>query len=118
MCSRSATASWSTSPRTPDYRGHLVGVNDFYGAKLAIMNVGDIFSLGPEEGAFAVEGLVKPAAVIPSHVNEAATQGGVVQPGTRMERFLQLADSAKTHVPRSGSVMTFDQAARCVAGGG
>src|SRR5436190_11672564 len=49
-------------------------VHDYFGADLAVINIGDIFTTGPEEAAFAVTDLIRPASVIPSHVNEAATQ--------------------------------------------
>lgn len=93
-------------------------VRDFYEADLAVVNIGDIFSLGPEEAAFAVENLVKPKAVIPSHANEEATTGGSVNPGTRTERFVDLVDGADVHLPLSGVTMAFDQDARCTAGCG
>jgi len=57
-------------------------VHGFYRANLAVLNIGDVFTTGPEEGAFVVRSLVRPKAVIPSHVNEVATIGGAVNPGT------------------------------------
>jgi hypothetical protein len=44
-------------------------------------------TLGPDEGVFVAQHLVKPQTVIPPHINEAATRGGVAA-GQRMQRFL------------------------------
>jgi L-ascorbate metabolism protein UlaG (beta-lactamase superfamily) len=93
-------------------------VGGLYGAKLAILNIGDIFSMGPEEAAFAVDRLVRPGSVIPSHANEVATQGGQLQPGTRTERFVQLVDRADVHLPLSERVMEFESDGTCRAGCG
>ena len=108
-------------------------IRGFYGVNLAVLNVGDIFTIGPEEGAFAVTELIKPNAVIPSHVNESATVGGVVQAGTRTGRFIDLVargaapfdDARSFYVPRrkipvfvplSGGTIEFDGNARCLLG--
>ncbi len=53
-------------------------IRDFYHVNLAVMNIGS-FSMQGEEAAFAVDRLIRPVAVIPSHVNEAATADGVVE---------------------------------------
>ncbi len=60
--------------------------------------------------------LIRPAAVIPSHVNEATTTNGVVNPGTKTARFIQLVNEAAVFPPLSGVTMEFDRHARCVAG--
>ena len=86
-----------------------------YGAKLAVMNIGDTFTTGPEEAAYVVNELVQPGAVIASHANEAATTGGKVIPGTRTERFIQ-ASKKPVHLPLSGRTMSFDAGGRCVQG--
>ncbi len=91
-------------------------VRDFYRPELAVLNMGDIFSMGPEEAAFAVKKLIKPKSVIPSHANEVATIGGVVQSGSRTERFIELVERVRVHVPLSGVTMEFDEHGRCVAG--
>lgn len=91
-------------------------VNDFYGAHLAVMNMGDIFSMGPEEAAFAVKRLIKPKSVIPEHANEEATSGGIVQPGTRTARFIALLKGVPVHVPLSGVTMELNGHGKCVAG--
>ena len=48
-------------------------VRGHYGAKLAVMNIGDGFTTGPVEAAYVINDLVKPASVIPSHANEVGT---------------------------------------------
>ena len=53
-------------------------VRGHYNAKLAVMNIGDGFTTGPKEAAYVINELVKPNAVIASHVNEVATKDGKV----------------------------------------
>ena len=109
-------------------------VNAYYGANLAVLNVGDIFTTGAEEGAFAVLKMLKPAAVIPEHVNEAATTGGVLNPASRTALFVDLVSAdaipqfgdvrdtltpprrVSVFLPFSGVTMEFDGDAQCVSG--
>ena len=107
-------------------------VHDYFAPDLAVINMGDIFTTGPEEAAFAVTDLIRPTSVIPSHVNEAATQGGMAVSGSRTARFLDLLskgsnghgsdDSRQGHgfvsvlLPLSGATMEFDDSGRCQAG--
>jgi L-ascorbate metabolism protein UlaG (beta-lactamase superfamily) len=90
-------------------------VRDYYHARLAVMNMGDGFTTGPQEAAYIINELVRPASVIPSHANEVATVQGKVQPGTRTEAFLK-AVKVPAHVPLSGRTMEFDAAGKCAAG--
>lgn len=90
-------------------------VRQYYGAKLAVMNIGDTYTNGPREAAFVVNELVKPSSVIASHANEAATQDGKVIPGTRTGTFIR-ATRVPVHVPLSGRTMEFDQGGKCVKG--
>jgi L-ascorbate metabolism protein UlaG (beta-lactamase superfamily) len=90
-------------------------VRRHYGADLAVINIGDTFTTGPTEAAWVVNELIRPAAVIPSHGNEAATRGGKVIAGTRTETFIQAA-RVPVYVPLSGRTMAFDSSGRCAAG--
>ncbi|MBC5766995.1 MBL fold metallo-hydrolase [Ramlibacter sp. GTP1] len=90
-------------------------VRDLYRAQLAVMNIGDGFTTGPAEAAYVMNDLVKPAAVIASHANEAATQGGQVRAGTKTEAFMKAA-KMPVHIPLSGRTMSFDAAGKCTAG--
>ncbi|MDQ6627568.1 MAG: MBL fold metallo-hydrolase [Pseudomonadota bacterium] len=90
-------------------------VRDLYHAQLAVMNIGDGFTTGPAEAAYVINDLVKPAAVIASHANEAATSGGQVRAGTKTDVFIR-ASKVPVHVPLSGRTMEFDAAAKCLAG--
>jgi len=90
-------------------------VRRFFGAELAVMNIGGIFSTGPQEAAYVINELVQPRAVIASHANEAATHGGEVQPGTKTQTFIDAVD-APVHIPLSGRTMEFDGDAQCVSG--
>ncbi len=90
-------------------------VRRHYGAKLAVLNIGGTFTTGPKEAAWVINELVKPNAVIASHANEPATQGGKVRPGTRTDAFIK-AVKVPAHVPLSGKTMEFDKDGKCVAG--
>ena len=103
-------------------------VNGFFRTNLAVINISDTFVTGPEEAAFAIRNLIRPKAVIPSHANEVATTGGVVNPGTRTARFIELVNRpgndngddessvVPVFVPRSGITLEFDGQARCRSG--
>jgi L-ascorbate metabolism protein UlaG (beta-lactamase superfamily) len=90
-------------------------VRDYYGAKLAVMNMGDGFSTGPAEAAYVINDLVKPASVIASHANEVGTVNGKVRPGSKTEAFVK-AVKVPVHIPLSGKTMEFDSAGKCTAG--
>ena len=100
-------------------------VRRFYQPSLVVINVGDIFSLGPDEAVFAIRELIKPRTVIPSHINEAATSAGAVAAGSRLELFLKGLNSATGEIlvrgplidvvlPLSGITHQFDPNGRCV----
>jgi L-ascorbate metabolism protein UlaG (beta-lactamase superfamily) len=91
-------------------------VRGFYGAQLVVFNIGDIFTTGPEEAAFAVTKLIQPNAVIPSHANEVATTGGIVNPGTHTARFIELVGDIPVFVPLSGVTLEFDGNGQCALG--
>ncbi len=90
-------------------------VRRHYGARLVVINIGDTFTTGPTQAAWVLNELIRPAAVIPSHANEAATRGGKVIPGTRTDTFIR-ATTIPVHVPLSGRSMEFDGSGQCVAG--
>jgi len=90
-------------------------VRAHYAPQLAVINIGDTFTTGPTEAAFVINELVKPAAVIASHANEVATEGGKVRAGTRTEAFMQ-ATRVPVHLPLSGRTMSFDAGGTCVDG--
>ena len=90
-------------------------VRGHYGAKLMVINIGDIFTTGPTEAAYVVNELVRPAAVIPSHANEAATAGGKVKAGSRTDKFMK-AVKVPVHLPLSGRTMEFNADGKCVSG--
>jgi L-ascorbate metabolism protein UlaG (beta-lactamase superfamily) len=90
-------------------------VRRMYKASLAVMNIGGTFTTGPAEAAHVINELVKPAAVIASHANEAATKNGKLLPGTRTEAFKR-AVKVPVHLPLSGKTMEFNGRGKCVAG--
>ncbi|MEQ8651027.1 MAG: MBL fold metallo-hydrolase [Kiloniellales bacterium] len=90
-------------------------VRDYYGAALAVINIGDTFTTGPMEAAYVIDDLVRPKAVIASHANEEATEGGKVLPGTRTQTFIDAVETP-VHIPLSGRTMSFDGTGTCVEG--
>jgi|SRR6516162_2249701 L-ascorbate metabolism protein UlaG (beta-lactamase superfamily) len=94
-----------------------VVVHDHYEARLAIINIGDVFTTGPEEAAWVMNELVRPMSVICSHANEPATKEGKVLPNSRTATFIKDTKSP-VHVPLSGKTMEFNSAGKCVNGCG
>jgi L-ascorbate metabolism protein UlaG (beta-lactamase superfamily) len=92
--------------------GDMALFSDFYKVNLAIIHIGDIFTMGPDEAAFAVNELLKPRSVIPTHANQVSTTGGVVNPGTRIERFIQ-ETRKPVIVPLSGMPIYCDGLGNC-----
>ena len=91
-------------------------VRRYYKANLAVMNIGGAPNMtGPEEAAYVMNELVRPNAVIASHANEAATQGGKVLPNTKTAAF-QRAAKMPVYAPLSGQTMEFDGSGRCARG--
>lgn len=90
-------------------------VRRHYHAKLAVINIGDVFTTGPAEAAYVINELVRPNSVIASHANEVATKGGKVVPGSRTDQFTKKVD-VPTVVPLSGRTMSFDANGMCTAG--
>jgi len=90
-------------------------VRQHYGAKLAVINIGDTYTTGPTEAAFVIDELIKPASVIPSHANEEATSAGKTIAGTRTDAFMK-AVKVTVHLPLSGRTMEFNAGGKCVAG--
>jgi L-ascorbate metabolism protein UlaG (beta-lactamase superfamily) len=91
-------------------------VRGHYKANMVVMNIGGFpFTTGPNEAAYVVNDLVRPASVIASHANEPATVGGKLTPTSRTAAF-QKAAKMPVHVPLSGKTMEFDGSGRCSAG--
>lgn len=90
-------------------------VKDHYGAELVVMNIGDTYTTGPKEAAYVINELVEPKAVIASHANEPATDGGKVREGSRTAQFRDLV-KVPVHVPLSGRTMAFNGDADCTQG--
>jgi L-ascorbate metabolism protein UlaG (beta-lactamase superfamily) len=93
-----------------------VTVRRYFKANLAVMNIGGFpFTTGPAESAFVIAELVKPNSVIATHVNEVATKGGKLVPGTKTEQFMKRV-GIPTYIPLSGRTMSFDGNGLCTSG--
>jgi hypothetical protein len=90
-------------------------VNEFHKVNLVILNLGPNAVTGLS-AAYAINELVRPAAVIATHVNEGATAGGKVKPTTRTAAFINLVKGRPVYPALSGRTMEFDGTAKCVAG--
>jgi len=89
-------------------------VNEFHKANLAVLNLGT--SAGTVmSGAYAMNDLVRPASVILTHVNEAATEGGKLLSASRTAALMKTL-KATPHLAISGRTMEFDGKGKCVAG--
>jgi L-ascorbate metabolism protein UlaG (beta-lactamase superfamily) len=89
-------------------------VADYHKANLALLNFGSS-AISAYSATFAMNELIKPAAVIVSHVNEAATQGGKLKPDSRTAALVKM-QKRPMHLAISGRTMEFDGKANCVAG--
>ena len=90
-------------------------VKGYYGATVAVVNMGDKFSMGPEEAAFAITDLIEAVTAIPSHANQESTSGGGAVVGTsRVQTFInEVGVNADVIVPLSGTTITCDGAGGC-----
>lgn len=86
----------------------------FYRPNLAIVHMDGLFTMGPDEAAFAVNHLIKPNTVIPEHANQVSTSGGAIVAGTRVGRFIDLVqEHTKVVVPLSGLPISCDGEGHC-----
>ncbi len=90
-------------------------VHDQYGAKLVVMNIGDVYTTGPTEAAYVIDDIIKPGTVIPSHANEVGTEGGKPAAGSKTEAFVEAVETPVA-LPLSGRTMEFDAEGICTSG--
>jgi hypothetical protein len=62
-----------------------------------------------------VNDLIRPASVIVSHVNEAATSSGKLDPNSRTAAFIKQSKHP-VHLAISGRTMEFNGSGKCVTG--
>jgi L-ascorbate metabolism protein UlaG (beta-lactamase superfamily) len=89
-------------------------VNEFHKANLAVLNFGSS-AVTVASAAYAMNELVRPASVILTHVNEAATEGGKLRAASRTAALIKQL-KATPHLAISGRTMEFDGKGKCVAG--
>jgi hypothetical protein len=90
-------------------------ISGYYRVNLVVINTG-AFAMQSHQAAYAVNELIQPNSVIPSHANEAATVGGKVRAESRTKQFVDLVRGRPVHLPLSGKTMEFDGNGRCIAG--
>jgi L-ascorbate metabolism protein UlaG (beta-lactamase superfamily) len=90
-------------------------VGDYFKANLMVLNLGPS-AVTSKDAAYIANELVRPAAVIASHVNEGATTGGKVRPNSRTAAFMSLVKGRPVYPALSGKTMQFNGDGKCVAG--
>ena len=89
-------------------------VGDFHKANLVLLNYGSS-AISAYSATYAMNELIKPAAVIATQVNERATVGGKLRPESRTAALVKM-QKRPVHLAISGRTMEFDGKANCVAG--
>jgi hypothetical protein len=89
-------------------------IADYHKTNLAVINLGTNPGLF-QSGAYAINDLLKPASVIFTHVNEAATEGGKLKPNS-LTAALMKQIKAPSHLAISERSMEFDGKGLCVSG--
>jgi L-ascorbate metabolism protein UlaG (beta-lactamase superfamily) len=90
-------------------------VHDFHRANLMQLNMGTS-AIDTAGAVYAINELVRPASVIASHVNEAATQGGKLRPESRTAVLTRAVKGRPVYLAISGRTMEFDGQGKCMAG--
>ena len=90
-------------------------VNEYHKANLAFFNLG--LSAGTNASvAQSLNELIRPAAVVFTHPNEAVTEGGKLRPASRAAALMKMLKGMTSHLAVSGRTMEFDGKGTCVAG--
>ena len=89
-------------------------VADFHKPSVMVLNLG-LSSITMASGAYIANELIRPATVVISHPNEAASVGGKARPGSRTAALSGMLRSAVV-LGLSGRTMEFDGQGRCVVG--
>ena len=89
-------------------------VADFHKPNAMVLNLGQS-AITSASGAYIANEVIRPATVIISHPNEAASVGGKARPGSRTEEISGMLRSPVV-LALSGRTMELDGQGRCVAG--
>src|SRR5436309_5873816 len=89
-------------------------ISDFHKANLAVINLGPNPGMF-QSGAYAINDLLKPASVIFTHVNEAATEGGKLRANTQTATLMKQI-KPPAYLAISERTMEFDGHGKCVSG--
>jgi len=89
-------------------------IADFHKPNAMVLNLG-LSAITSASGAYIANEVVRPATVIISHPNEAASSGGKARPGSRTAEISGMLRSPVV-LALSGRTMELDGQGRCVAG--
>jgi L-ascorbate metabolism protein UlaG (beta-lactamase superfamily) len=94
----------------------------FYNPNMMVINIGPggngPTALGHDDAIKVVQHLIRPTTVMPSHVGEQATSGGVLRANTRTELFTRYAKAfTEVVLPVSNVTFSFDGDGRCIGCG-
>lgn len=89
-------------------------IADFHKPNAMVLNLG-LSAVTMASGAYIVNDIVRPATVVISHPNEAASAGGKPRPGSRTAELATMVRSPMV-LALSERTMEFDGQGRCVAG--
>ena len=90
----------------------------FYSPNMMVINIGPggngPTALGHDDAIKVVQHLIRPTTVMPSHVGEQATSGGVLRANTRTELFARYVKGfTEVVLPVSNVTLMFDGDGRC-----
>jgi len=89
-------------------------VADFHKPNAMVLNLGQS-AITNASGAWIADDVIRPATVIISHPNEAASVDGKPRPGSRTAEMSAMMHS-RVVLALSGRTMEFDGQGRCLAG--
>src|SRR5262249_38981074 len=89
-------------------------VKDLYDANLVVANIGGTNTMSPSVAAYVINEWLRPATVIPTHINQESTSAGVPTGKLLLEFLAQVDRKTAVEIPLSGVTMEFDGRGRRV----
>jgi L-ascorbate metabolism protein UlaG (beta-lactamase superfamily) len=83
-------------------------VKDLYDANLVVANIGGTNTMSPSVAAYAINEWLRPATVIPTHINQGSTSAGIPTGKLLLEFLAQVDRKTAVEIPLSGVTMEFN----------